>query len=112
MSTGNKRNSCGVNLVQEASDAATLVAKGCMGPIERQRVLRWDERLRITQSSLSTQARRLRLPNDSLPSASPELNSVCRLLCKVHMCKFLTIYILRSVPPPKSPSMYMIRWLL
>ena len=46
----------GCGWVQEASDAATLVAKGCMGPIERQRVLRWDERLRITQSSLSTQA--------------------------------------------------------
>ena len=42
--------------MQEASDAATLVAQGCMGPIERQRLLRWDERLRITQSSLGTQA--------------------------------------------------------
>ena len=45
-----------VHDMQEASDAATLVAKGCMGPIERQRLLRWDERLRITQSSLGTQA--------------------------------------------------------
>ena len=43
-------------MAQEASDAATLVAKGCMGPIERQRLLRWDDRLRITQSSLGTQA--------------------------------------------------------
>ena len=35
---------------------AALAAEGCLGPHERQRRLRWPERLRITQSSLATQA--------------------------------------------------------
>ncbi|BDA43155.1 Serine/threonine-protein kinase ATR at C-terminar half [Coccomyxa sp. Obi] len=44
-----------LHMLQEASDAAQLAARGSLGPIERQRILRWDERLRITQSSLATQ---------------------------------------------------------
>ena len=65
--------------MQEASDAATLVAKGCMGPIERQRLLRWDERLRITQSSLGTQAG---LPSPLKPSRMTQLagNLTCRAI--------------------------------
>lgn len=44
-----------LHMLHEASDAAQLAARGSLGPIERQRILRWDERLRITQSSLATQ---------------------------------------------------------
>lgn len=44
-----------LHMLQEAGDAAHLAARGSLGPIERQRTLRWEERLRITQSSLSTQ---------------------------------------------------------
>lgn len=44
-----------LHMLHEASDAAQVAARGSLGPIERQRVLRWDERLRITQSSLATQ---------------------------------------------------------
>ncbi len=46
-----------LHMLQEASDAAQLAARGSLGPIERQRILRWDERLRITQSSLVTQVK-------------------------------------------------------
>lgn len=45
-----------LHMLHEAADAAQLAARGSLGPIERQRILRWDERLRITQSSLATQA--------------------------------------------------------
>ncbi|KAK9842495.1 hypothetical protein WJX81_002719 [Elliptochloris bilobata] len=44
-----------LHMLQEAADAAALAAEGCLGPNERQRRLRWPERLRITQSSLATQ---------------------------------------------------------
>lgn len=44
-------------MLQEAADVATLNAEGSLGPNERQRRLRWPERLRITQSSLATQVR-------------------------------------------------------
>lgn len=44
-------------MLQEAADVAALNAEGSLGPNERQRRLRWPERLRITQSSLATQAR-------------------------------------------------------
>ena len=46
-----------LHMLQEAADVAALTAEGCLGPHERQRRLRWPERLRITQSSLATQAR-------------------------------------------------------
>lgn len=45
-----------LHMLQEAADVAALTAEGCLGPHERQRRLRWPERLRITQSSLATQA--------------------------------------------------------
>lgn len=42
-------------MAQEVSDAAALLAEGSLaGPLDRQRRLRWAERLRVTQSSLPT----------------------------------------------------------
>jgi len=46
-----------LHMLQEAADVAALAAGGSLGPHERQRRLRWPERLRITQPSLATQAR-------------------------------------------------------
>lgn len=46
-----------LHMLQEAADVAALNAEGSLGPNERQRRLRWPERLRITQSSLAAQAR-------------------------------------------------------
>ena len=60
-----------LHMLHEASDAAQLAARGSLGPIERQRVLRWDERLRITQSSLATQVRTFIWLQASLPTWSP-----------------------------------------
>ena len=45
-------------IVQELSDAAAVLAEGSLvGPLDRQRRLRWAERLQVTQSSLPTQVR-------------------------------------------------------
>ena len=42
--------------LQELSDAAALLSEGSLvGPLDRQRRLRWAERLQVTQSSLPTQ---------------------------------------------------------
>ena len=42
-------------VLQELSDAAAVSAEGSLaGPLDRQRRLRWAERLRVTQSSLTT----------------------------------------------------------
>jgi len=45
-----------LHMLQEAADVAALAAGGSLGPHERQRRLRWPERLRITQPSLAMQA--------------------------------------------------------
>lgn len=42
--------------MQELSDAADVMAEGSLlGPLDRQRRLRWAERLQVTQPSLPTQ---------------------------------------------------------
>lgn len=44
--------------MQEVSDAADVLAEGSLlGPLDRQRRLRWAERLHVTQPSLPTQVR-------------------------------------------------------
>ena len=51
-------------VAQEVSDAAAVLAEGSLaGPLDRQRRLRWAERLKVTQCSLPT---RVRLPVDTL----------------------------------------------
>ncbi len=47
--------------LQEIEDAAALQQGIKVGPLERQRKLRWQERLRATQPSLLTQVRLIRL---------------------------------------------------
>ena len=63
---------CIAGFGQEAADAAALMVPtmrsnggiavaleardGTLGPLDRQRRLRWDERLAVTQPSLATQA--------------------------------------------------------
>jgi serine/threonine-protein kinase ATR len=71
-----------LHMLQEASDAAHLAARGSLGPIERQRTLRWEERLRITQSSLATQVICLLpgvllrcLPRECRDRAAPQLQT-------------------------------------
>lgn len=45
-----------MHALQELSDAAAVLAEGSLvGPLDRQRRLRWAERLQVTQSSLPTQ---------------------------------------------------------
>lgn len=52
--------------MQELSDAAAVLAEGSLaGPLDRQRRLRWAERLKVTQSSLPT---RVGLSFPALPS--------------------------------------------
>ena len=52
-----------VGVAQEVSDAAAVLAEGSLvGPLDRQRRLRWAERLQVTQSSLPT---RVGLPADT-----------------------------------------------
>ena len=50
-----------LHMLQELADAAMLLQEGSVaavtGPHERQRRLRWEERLRVTQSSLAVQVR-------------------------------------------------------
>ncbi|KAL3137629.1 hypothetical protein ABBQ38_004906 [Trebouxia sp. C0009 RCD-2024] len=44
-----------LHMLQELSDAAAVLAEGSLaGPLDRQRRLRWAERLKVTQSSLPT----------------------------------------------------------
>ena len=53
-----------VGVAQEVSDAAAVLAEGSLaGPLDRQRRLRWAERLKVTQCSLPT---RVRLPVGTL----------------------------------------------
>ena len=43
-------------ILQELGDAATLLQEGSVvGAVERRQRLRWEERLRVTQSSLVVQ---------------------------------------------------------
>ncbi|KAL0053239.1 hypothetical protein WJX82_003001 [Trebouxia sp. C0006] len=45
-----------LHMLQELSDAAAVLSEGSLvGPLDRQRRLRWAERLQVTQSSLPTQ---------------------------------------------------------
>lgn len=45
-----------MHALQELSDAAAVLSEGSLvGPLDRQRRLRWAERLQVTQSSLPTQ---------------------------------------------------------
>ncbi len=45
-----------LHMLQELSDAAVLLQEGSVAsPQERQRRLRWEERLLVTQSSLNVQ---------------------------------------------------------
>ena len=45
-----------LHMLQELSDTAVLLQEASLaGPLERQRRLRWTERLKITQSSLPVQ---------------------------------------------------------
>lgn len=45
-----------LHMLQELSDAAVLLQEASLaGTLERQRRLRWEERLKVTQSSLTVQ---------------------------------------------------------
>lgn len=47
-----------LHMLQELSDAAVLLQEASLaGPLERQRRLRWDERLKVAQSSLVVQVK-------------------------------------------------------
>ena len=47
-----------LHMLQEASDAAVLLQEASLaGTLERQRRLRWQERLKVTQASLTVQVR-------------------------------------------------------
>ena len=64
--------------MQELSDAAAVLAEGSLaGPLDRQRRLRWAERLRVTQSSLPTRVRHPNLPY-SCAVACASVTLTCR----------------------------------
>ena len=51
-----RKQSVCMHALQELSDAAAVLSEGSLvGPLDRQRRLRWAERLQVTQSSLPTQ---------------------------------------------------------
>ena len=67
--------------MQELSDAAAVLAEGSLaGPLDRQRRLRWAERLRVTQSSLPTRVRHPGQPYSS-PCATIALTRMSPLPC-------------------------------
>ncbi|KAK9914842.1 hypothetical protein WJX75_001188 [Coccomyxa subellipsoidea] len=76
-----------LHMLHEASDAAQVAARGSLGPIERQRVLRWDERLRITQSSLATQEPILALRRQLAVLAGEEAEAGTCWLQHAQLCR-------------------------
>lgn len=77
--------------MQELSDSADVLAEGSlMGPLERQRRLRWTERLQVTQPSLTTQV--------------SQILTTCNRHDAYNACRQQTAAVMLSAVDRKAPS--------